>query len=304
MKKLLFLITMAGTILLQSCSNEKKELQQLDFGIDTPHQINILFSVKDYKSGQGIPNLSVEDFKILEDGDEISSEAGATIKPLSHIDIHVNTILLIDNSKSMEKDIPKLKKAAKSLVDEKADYQSFAIYQFSSSIEMLHDFTNNKDVLHEAIDKIGVGSSSTNFYGAIQHIGNNVPWENESNFRRIRLTNLICLSDGHDTQGVLPFNAAQEALTGKSAYFIGYGEEMQENILKRLGKFYELSSIKRLKKMFLEIQNQINNDANSYYWLYYQSPKRGEFDRTLSILSKNIKSNRIDIQFNSGSFRD
>jgi uncharacterized protein YegL len=260
--------------------------------------------VKNEETELGVPNLDVNDFTIYEDDEEISSEAGATIIPISNIDINVNTILLIDNSKSMAKDIPKLKEAAKALIEEKSEYQYFAIYQFSSGIEMLQNFTNDKDILFKALDKIEVGSSSTNFYGAIQHLGNNINWEKESTFKKIRITNLICLSDGHDTQGVEVFSIARDAIYDKEAYFIGYGEEMQEETLNNLGRFYELKSIRKLKKIFLAIQEDINANANSYYWLYYQSPKRGNFKRTLSIIARNKKFNKIEIGFNSGSFRD
>ena len=62
--------------------------------------------------------------------------------------------LIIDSSGSMLPVAKKLREAAKTAISSPPKGAQFAIYQFDEQLQLIHDFTDNKDVLASAIDKV------------------------------------------------------------------------------------------------------------------------------------------------------
>lgn len=298
---LLFMI-----VLLPSCGNDGPEfiIKSYDVRLDKPHQINVLFQVMTTE-GEGVPDLKIDDFIIKEDNNKIGLEADAKLAPYRNINISVQTFLLIDNSKSMGNKLADLKEAATALIDQSPTYQSYAVYVFSSSLELLQPLTNNKDLLKKKISSIKIGTSSTNLYGALRDLGKVVRLYPEvQTLETIKVTSMICFSDGDDTRGTVKASEAIGSLKGLNAYLIGTGEDLNASVLSHLGAYYPLKSIKKLKNIFLNIQDKIQHRASSYYWLLYQSPKRGDFVRTLIISLYDEPNTNIKIKFNSKNFID
>lgn len=109
----------------------------------------------------------------------------------------------------------------------------------------------------------------------------------------IETGNLVVLTDGSDQAGLatLPQVIAARDADGKNIFTIGLGDEIDLNILRQIsnaGDPYEVE-IDALRDAFAEIQKDIKNDANSFYWLNYASPKRGNFPRSLTV---SLKGNR------------
>jgi len=302
--RILALMFFIGT--LSGCGNNRDDytIEHLDTRFDSPHRMNVLFRLMTTE-GEGVHDLVIEDFLIFEDDDLIGLESDAKIAHHSKIETSIQTFLLIDNSKSMSDKLKDLKESAIALISNSPEYQKFAVYVFSSSIEQVQSLTNDKKLLESRINSISIGTSSTNLYGALSDLGKKVKsYPNIQTLDEIKITNMICFSDGDDTQGTVPVSEAINALKEINAYLIGTGEDLNTSALSQLGEFYQLEGIDQLTDMFNDIQTKIQNKANSYYWLLYQSPKRGDFWRKLNISIKGEPDTFIEVDFNSKDFTD
>ncbi len=254
-----------------------------DLELELPHQINILFQVTD-KNNIGVANLTSDNFQVKEDGLKVGSEGQITITPRNQVAITLKTILLIDISLSVEGVFDDIKTAAKELITQMPDYQQVELQVFSTNPSVVQVLTSDKDLLKTAIDNLKIGTSSTNLYGVLVNAGNTDIWETEYSTDAIREGNLICFTDGNHTTGnEFTKEQAITALLGKKVYMLGLGNELDQNIMRQLGEFHHAADVTKLKDVFINIQENIENTANSYYWLYYQSPKRGDFDYNLQL---------------------
>jgi phage-related protein len=316
MKKLFyFILILSGFTMFSSCQKDDGDsqdndqnyfgMEMLDISTNQPHQVNILFRVYD-ENGVGVPDLSTYDFNIYENDQPIGSEASATIAPFGDIPFEIKTVLLLDVSISVQENLSQIKEAAISLVNNMTDYQEIAIYTFSSTPELIQDFTSNQTELEDAINSIQIGTSSTNLYGSIVMSASRI---NEIySTSQIIAGNLIVLTDGDDTQGSTTLSQALSATSGKDVYMLGLGNEMDQSIMEQFGTFYNATNISQLETEFLNILNDIEKTAQSVYWLYYQSPKRGDNYHEIKIDLTDNSNTDIDRNitgtFNSASFGD
>jgi hypothetical protein len=309
MKRLNQIVLFACLLRIFSCGDDSPEyiLKQFDTRFDKPHQINVLLQVLS-SNGKGVSDLDIDDFIIIEDNNLIGLEHDAELVHYNkdnNVNITIQTIILIDVSKSMSDKLSDLKEAAIALVEESPDYQSFAIYTFSSTLELIQPLTLNKKLVERKLRSIQLGTSSTNLYGSLRDIGKIMrKYPNVQTLEKINVTNLICFSDGDDTRGTVKADEAIISLKGLNAYLMGTGDDLNKSALSKLGIYYPLNSTKQVKKMFLKIQNEIQDVANSYYWLLYQTPKRGDFNRSLIISLEDEPNTNVQIKFNSKYFTD
>ena len=116
---------------------------------------------------------------------------------------------------------------------------------------------------------------------------------------------LVLLTDGSDTQGSSTLEEALSARGDKNIYTIGLGNEIDPAVLRQLGNagFFPLTNVSELAEQFIEIQTEIALLADSFYWLNYLSPKRGNKDHTLELSVKDNQINStIQGNFNSNNF--
>jgi len=298
-----------------SCGNDEEEntpsgpyysLSELLIEEKAPNQVNILFQVFD-KKGKGVEDFLTHDFKVLEDGKTISqSESQMTIQKNGEIEYKIYTVLLIDNSMSIGDNLEVIKSSSKSMIDKITNNQYIAIYTFSENAVLIQDFTNDVSTLRSSVDKIELGASSTNLHGALVDGLNRI--ENIYSLEIVQEGAVIVFTDGEDTQGSVSFEQVIEARENKKIYALGLGEEINEKILEDIGNsgYYHASEVNQLVDLFQEIQDEILTYINSFYWLYYQSPKRGEKEHTLELKinsnSNSSKTKRIMGEFNSKFF--
>ncbi len=313
MKKIIYLLFAVIFFSLAACKKDDAtephytmELLE-DVIIEQPNRVNLFFQITN-RNNVGISGKQASDFIVKENGKQVGSESQVSIKPEGTVDVLVKTILLIDNSISLEADLSKIKEAAIALINQKPEYQKIAIYTFSSNPQLVQEMTANRAALITAINAIQIGTSSTNLYGALVETGNADIWTEHYSIDSIRCGNLICLTDGDDTQGSVTKQAALNALSNKKVYMLGLGNEMDENIMKEFGTFLRAENISKLEDVFMQIQTDIDNTANSFYWLYYQSPKRGDNDHILRVeIDGNVNGSSnsyIEVTFNSRDFTD
>jgi len=318
--KLFIFIALGMLTLMFSCGKDEatepySNLTKLGVNTQLPHQVNILFQATD-RLGFGLAGKTAKDFIIKENGENITSESQVSIKPTNQVDIKVKTILLIDNSASVQSNLEKIKAAANSLVDRKPEYQQMAIYVFARYTVMVQDLTYDKTKLKAAINSIAVGPSTTNLYGAlayagskdsiVKHGGTSI-WGETFSIDSIRFGNLICFTDGKETTGIVDKQVAINAMKSKRAYMLGLNStDLDVPTLKQMGQFYLASDINQVQQVFIDIQKKIEDTANSFYWLYYQSPKEGNKEHTLRLeLIGNVNGSStgyIETKFNSNGF--
>ena len=165
--------------------------------------------------------------------------------------------------------------------------QQIALYDFSENTNLIQDFTSDKSVLINAVNSIPNGYATTDLYGAAAT--GLTRWDDSYATTNIEQGALIIVTDGSDTQGKHTLADVLNAKGSKRVYTIGLGSEIDPQALRQIGSsgFFQVSDISQLTEQFNKIQTEVSNYSNSFYWLNYMSPKRGDFNHTLTLSIKN-----------------
>lgn len=267
-------------------------LTEYSFSYGPPNIVTTMFQVSD-EDGNGIDDLTQSDFNVYENGVLVSSEAQYELKKRDETPYTLRTVLVLDNSSSLQSDITLLKSAATTLVNNMSNQQEIALYIFSEDPVLIQDFTSDRTALKNAISSITSGFSTTDLYGATVTGASRLTEAFTPD--SIIQSAMILFTDGRDTQNPQSeYNNALVAVSGKQVYTVGLGGDIEPEVLEALGTagFYSVSDISGLADQFVEINNEIDKYANSFYVLEFMSPKRGNADHTLTI--------EIDGNTNSG----
>ena len=287
-----------------------------------PSYVNVIYLLKD-ETGRGmdLPAEILKDepdtFMVTEEGSPLSSsESFLQIAKIDEVPTTIKTILLLDNSFSVGSNLPMIREAAKTLVEAMFEQQEIAVYSFSGSAQLVSDFrarsAANQTAIKASIDTIGLGSPTTNLYGGILDMLNLPQWQESFDISGIETGFLIVLTDGSDQAGLATLEQviANRDTQSKAIYTVGLGAELDLPSLEDIGNagFQNVGNINALAQAFADIQADIENNARSLYWLNYASPKRGNFERNLTIALKNNVNPGPDATltttFNSAPFTD
>ncbi len=288
-------------------------------GVETrpPNFVTVGFRILDPGGvGLNLPEELVKQegfFDVREDRVALSpSESFLQTAKVDEVPSVIRTALMLDNGFSTVHELPAIKAAAKRLIAEAAPGQEFAVYSFSSAVGLLQDFTADSALLNEAVDAVAVGQASTDLYGAIQ--AGVARWTDSTNLDGVVdgvvRGFLVVLTDGRDTTGRHTLEETLAARGNRQVFTVGLGAEMDPAVLRQLGNagFFGVSQSEELEGVFAAIQQRILADANSFYWLNYTSPKRGDAARRLTV---GIKGNTyrgsdavLEVEFNSREFTD
>ncbi|MBI9034622.1 MAG: VWA domain-containing protein [Bacteroidales bacterium] len=310
-----------GTVILCSCKktkttdeppiNTQSGYQMFEQGdienlTELPNYVNIMFQVTDME-GNGVANLTKEDFGVLEDEKTVSpSESFMQIRKQQLVPYHMKTVLVLDNSNSIGDNLGQIINAAKALVYQKLPNQEIAVFTFSEDPVLVIDFTTNTSELVSALESITKGAATTDLYGAI--IAGVNHWEDYYHIDEIQQGFMVLFTDGSDTQDEFTFNEAMSARGDKQVYAVGLGSEIEPDVMKQVGNadFVSIDDVTELEQKFIDIQNEMAGYANSFYWLNYMSPKRGDKDHTLKLFIKDNaytgSNSFIEGNFNSKDF--
>ena len=277
---------------------------------EEPSFVNILFQVID-SDNWGVTSLTTEHFEVREDDQVVSpTESAMRVQKREAIPhtFRVKTVLMLDTSTSVKDHLEQIKQAAIILVENMAEEQEIALYEFSEKPVLLQDFTNDAAVLTKAIREIRLGFPTTNLYGSV--ITGTARWQDIFTTTEVQQGFLVILTDGSDTQGSHTLSEALSTRGNKNVYTIGLGNEIDPDVLRELGNagFFQISDVSKLAdqlaERFIEIQTRIVSFADSFYWLRYLSPKRGDREHTLALSVKGNQINyTIEGTFNSRNFR-
>jgi len=273
---------------------------------ELPCNIDVVYRVTDM-GGKSTTEFTDEDFTFLEDEELIDPvESLLEISSGNELNSTNRTVLMIDNSTSMDSLLGEIKLAANDFVDNLLPNQEVAIYTFSEYPVLIEDFTKNNTDLISAINSIESGYASTDLYGAfivgVEH------WVDFYYPENLVKGNLILITDGSDTQGSTSLQEALDARGEHLVYTIGIGSHVDTYALNQLAneKFFHIPSAGHASETFTLIQDEITAYLNSFYWLHYITPKRGDFDHTIEVSlndNHNIGSEAvISDEFNSLNF--
>ena len=276
---------------------------------ELPSFVNILFQVID-SDNWGVTSLATNHFEVRENGQPVSpTESAMHVRKREAItqSYTVRTVLMLDTSTSVEPHLEQIKEAAITLIRNMTDQQVIALYEFSEEPVLLQDFTNDVDALIRAIQRIRLGFATTNLYGSI--IAGSARWRDAFTTTGVQQGFMIILTDGSDTQGSHTLYEALSARGDKNIYTIGLGNEIDPEVLQELGNagFFHITDVSKLSDQlaaqFIEIQSRIASFADSFYWLKYLSPKRGDRDHELELsVKENQLNSTIEGRFNSRGF--
>lgn len=311
------LLSIISLFFLMACGNDDGDSPRLNVSIEDqfvnlPSNVSVFFRVED-GAGKGIAGLTESDFTIYENGSEISEfEATRKIQPNEQVfDYHITLLLDLSGSVLQGESLEALKDAAKGFIDEVIPSESevnaqavkMEIWWFdgAANIKQLQGTATDANTLKVAIDNITPQMSSdnsTNLYGAVIQ-GIDVASTKLSQTRQmdeIASSALVIFTDGTDQANRNTRGQAAEAVKNAdkdlALYTIGLGGEIDETILREIGKtsFVSAANIGELLDRFQEIGDLISGRANSYYLLEYCSPKRSG-------------SNQLTIEVNQGALK-
>ncbi len=111
------------------------------------------------KAGQYVPGLRLSDFKIFEDGKEVSPQL------VSSFSVHESpfaSVILLDTSGSMESRLSLARSAAIRFLDKLREEDVAAVYKFDSRVEQVQEFSTGRDLAPMAYGVRATGMTTLN----------------------------------------------------------------------------------------------------------------------------------------------
>lgn len=141
-----------------------------------------------------INNVSQDDFHVFEDG------APQTISFITKEEVPISYGLVIDNSGSLRSQIDKVIDAGKTIVSSNKEDDTAFLIRFvdSEKIEMVQDFTPNKNTLIEALDTLYVEGGQTAVIDAVYLAAERAAQYKKGDMNDRRRRALILVTDGED----------------------------------------------------------------------------------------------------------
>lgn len=239
------------------------------------------------ENGETVQNLSRDDFKIHEI-DENGNILDATLNDVYQVmasgRISMNLVVDASSSMSGSNKIGKAKNAAISFV-EKVDFNrgdSIEIISFNDFVYLEQDFTDDYDVLHQAISDISINGNTALLDGIYAGL---MQTYYESGAKCV-----IAFTDGEENASSYTFddvvNMARN--TGIPVFIIGIGNSYYYSELENLanqcsGRYYSANETE-LEHILEDIYTQIYEEQQDYYVFRYTSPQTQQNGETRNIV--------------------
>ncbi len=258
------------------------------------------FKVIDRYTGEGVNELTLSDFQVLQDDEELSArESFLELEKIAATDnFSFSTVFMLDISSSLtSQNIDDMKEAVKNIIrdpqsgDSLLDSnQTVAIYTFDDNITPVVSATNNVDTLISKIDTIKGGNSSTNLYGAIKQGANT--WVDRFAIEQVRTGAMIVVTDGRDTASITSKSEAIAAVENKSVFAIFVGDSSASAVtdLKDIvgtKRVYTPADFNAFSGILAEAKAEADKVDDGLYILYYATPSRaGNHEVTVKALDQ------------------
>jgi VWFA-related protein len=256
--------------------------------------VNVFFTVKD-KHGALIPNLSKDQFEVLEEGKP------QTIKFFTaENNLPLTLGIMVDSSLSMQRMLPEEKVVAADFLRQVLRAKDLAfVISFDISVDLLQDLTSDIHLLRSGLDKarINVGAGGGGFPGIgqgpipVSHPKGTLLYDaiflgaNDVLSKQVGRKAMIILTDGVDQGSQEKLRDALEAAQKADVicYVLlmfdpHYGSDMSDmsHLAEQTGgRAISVGNTDKLGKAF----NEISNELRSQYSLGY-TPTNGKHDGT------------------------
>jgi Ca-activated chloride channel family protein len=244
-------------------------------------------------NNRSVNNLDQSQFRVYED------DVLQPITSLGTAEVPIINALVIDNSRSLRAQLGKIIDAGKIIISTNRAKDESVIVRFVSKdkIEVVQDFTPNKNSLNNALDNLFVEGGQTAIIDAIYRTAKKVDEYQKSQKKEdIKLRALVLVSDGEDRGSSYGEKQLFELLRQSQVqiYAVGFvndlGREVDANgisrqekaksFLSRLaqetgGKVYFPGSIDELP----QIASDISGEMRTQYLISYE-PTNGSRDGT------------------------
>ena len=241
--------------------------------VDT-EEVGLNVRVVDGKN-RPVNKLNQSEFKVYED------DVLQPIVSLTTAEVPIIDALVIDNSRSLRSQLGKIIEAGKIIVGTNRPKDESAIVRFVSSdkIEVVQDFTTNKNSLDNALDNLFVEGGQTAIIDAVYRTAKKVEEYQKSQKKEdVRLRSLILVTDGDDRGSSFQEQQLVDLLRASQVqiYAVGFlgglsGEpdasgvnrqEKDKSFLTRLaqetgGKVYFPNSIEELARIAADISGEL-----------------------------------------------
>ena len=221
-------------------------------------------------AGQYVPGLRRSDFKIYEDGREVSAEL---ISSFSSHESPFASVVLLDTSGSMENRLSLARSAAIRFLDNLRLEDVAAVYKFDSKVEQVQEFSGGRDLAPMAFGLRARGM--TTLHDAIVDAAKALALRPE------KRKAIIILSDGMDTQSKASSDKAVESAlaVGASIYAVDMtaidgrssGADRQSAMIlksfaeKSGGRFVATPGGPALRDAFASIANELGHQYTVAY---------------------------------------
>ncbi|MGB9498853.1 MAG: hypothetical protein ACKVE4_03705 [Dissulfuribacterales bacterium] len=260
--------------------------------------MNLTYQVSD-ENQQGVADLTVDDFSVLEDGVEVSklaSEMNIRKRDAlpSAYSYGIKTVLFLDNTPSSSVNLEKMLEAGQVMVDNIDEKQqqeiAIAAYNESGEAEVVQGFTSSVTNLYKTLsptDGIKPSYGTTNFYqGVIQLFS---LWEDNHTPANPAFQQgfPVAVTDGKDTTSLSDVDDAIAVRGDKQVIVVAVGNDIPDYILndpERLGNggFYHMTDPliepdakvddkENLCENMLAVQNRMMAYSDGFYWLRYKT---------------------------------
>lgn len=205
----LFITVFSSTICAQNEPKIKNSEQEDTIKVETT-LVNVPIVASD-KNGHYIRDLKQEDFLVYENGSR------QEIELFSAETVPINVVLLVDLSTSTIHNSLAIKQGARAFIENIRPKDKVKLVSFTYNINELNDFTDNKETLNHAIDKLDA-EGSTRLYDAVEYCARVI-------FNKIEGRKaLILLTDGVDSSSYFPPQLAIDQIlkTNTVVYVVKY----------------------------------------------------------------------------------
>ena len=282
-----------------------------------PNNVWVFFTV-DRGKKDPVGGLSADDFKIYEDGDEISKfESKQTIQN-PEVAAVMYTLLLVDMSGSITESgqADALVEAAKSFSDRVGKTQKVGVYAFDGEAK-LHSvvpFTEAQGQVQgglEGLRKYKAKDPSTNLNGAVVEALRELKSSLDKEKKPLKFGTLVLFTDGTDraarvSRDDMKKEVADDKYKDYEKFAIGVGAEITKAHLEDVGTDgTELASDQnKVKEAFDKMAAKIEAHTKRFYLLSYCTPARkGEHEVTVEARTKNPDgSGAVKYKFNADGF--
>lgn len=249
-------------------------------------------------NGRPVKGLTGEDFIVAED--RVKQELASCREAM----VPVNVVLVLDASGSVFSERVSIRRAAGAFASKLGPEDRVSVIQFADKVELLQDWTTDREAIQHALDWRYRGGDSTAFWDGLYLAAEDQLSKVEG--RRA----IILLSDGVDTSSKISEDYVRAALDrcGASVYVVSKAQALIERIKPYAGKAGVIAgSAKPARAAIGELiaaEERMKRLADRYGGRLYAPVSDSELDRAYEDVALELKQQYVLTYVSANEVRD